>query len=209
MTAAETGFNDETRATVKVEKETAVWGYILRPAQNRRNMAHYLRFAAGATGCLMFAAVVLLWFGPSADGATDLMSFKSLVSGLLIAAGSLLLWFWSQGTAYEVQIDSDRSEVREVLRDRKQKMYVLRRYGFEDIGGVFLTREGHPRGFSSLMLRYRNTTQGVIIATDKDDRLHGLRDELAKDILGGYQYETRTQTPKLDIGAMPVAMAAE
>ncbi len=85
-----------------------------------------------------------------------------------------------------VEVDLRLGEVREVLSNRAGRTAVLSRYGFDAIGGVHLMRSGMGRSdASTLVLRYRNTSQVLRVAAGPEAALFGLRDRLGRDLMVG------------------------
>ncbi|MEJ6398022.1 hypothetical protein [Yoonia sp. 208BN28-4] len=162
--------------------DEAYWGYIIRAA-NASSVFMYVAqtitmflgaaFMAAALGLLLMPATVM-------DGQLDLFRIFAVI--MFVAASVFLLWFASRGTETELQIDTTLGEVREVVRNRTGKTTLLGRYGFDAIGGVFINRQPGQK-LDALMLRYRNTSQTLLIATAKEADLQPLRDRLGRDLM--------------------------
>lgn len=165
------------------EIEDAHWGYTIRGAQGTRASVVVLQAVClllGASGIAVGLGLMVLP-GVLAGSADPL--FRTVAAILAAAVGAYLLWFSTRGTVSEIQIDTSRGEVREVIRNRAGRQTLVGRYGFDAIGGVFMDRQERPRGQAHLVLRYRNTAQTLQVATGTEAALSDLRDRLGRDLI--------------------------
>ncbi|MEP2784994.1 MAG: hypothetical protein ABJP33_21565 [Pseudoruegeria sp.] len=179
-------FVDEAELMKKpwVRVDDTYWGCIIRSYAGTHSVNNILRGVSGFVGLTLVFVALGFWVLPGSLMTSDVAMMKFLSSTSLCISGLLFLWFASQETRREIHIDRARNEVREALRNSRGNAYMLRRYSFDDIGSVFLERPTHVGGPSRLLLRYRNTSQVITIAVAEENKLAGLRDRLAKDILG-------------------------
>lgn len=145
----------------------------------------------GAQGLCWIVGVILtvtaigIWAVPGASTGASLVAFKLGASVPMAGVAALLLWHSSRGTQMGVEVDLRLGEVREVLSNRAGRTAVLARYGFDAIGGVNLVRGTGRSGASTLVLRYRNTSQILRVAVGPEAELCGLRDRLGRDLMVG------------------------
>ncbi|MEY8098455.1 hypothetical protein AB9F29_13675 [Falsihalocynthiibacter sp. S25ZX9] len=163
------------------------WGYAVRMPGNTGFWARFAQALAGGVALVSIGIAVGMWVMPGSEMGADIALFKAALSGVLVLTGLLALWFAAQGTTYELQVDSVKRELREVLRNKKGQNLVLRRMPFNDIRSVILSRDPQRNlpGYARLMLRHKTQGHCIDLVTDKDDRLEALREVLARDILMG------------------------
>lgn len=177
---------DRQRGACVVEE--TYWGYILRATARPSLTVLAAQGASWLLGILALAGVGALWFGPSGAVAGELLGFRVGFSTVLTSLGIFLLWFASRGSLAEVQVDTARGEVREVLRNRIGRPTLLGRYGFDAFGDVRLERQAGARrrgtaGHVVLVLQFRNTDHRIEIAAGSSDELGRLRDRLGVDLM--------------------------
>lgn len=162
--------------------EDVYWGYAIRSGRGPSLgivLAQGVSYFFGA--CFLTAAIGLLVL-PTVmfDGDLGVMRIGTAV--LFGAVAAYLLWFASRGTRAEVHVDTSVGEVREVICNRAGKPTTVGSYGFDTISGVFL-EQNEETGASTLVLRYRNTSQTVAVAEGTKAQLIPLRDRLAHDLM--------------------------
>ena len=134
--------------------------------------------------CFLAASIGLLAMPTIMD---DGLGFIVRGSAAVIFAGlaAYMLWFSSRGSKPEVQINTRKGEIREAIRNRAGKTTVLRSYGFDAIGGVFIDRTfGGPKD-ALLVLRYKNTPQTLSVAQGSIYSIEKLKDRIGQDLLRG------------------------
>jgi hypothetical protein len=166
------------------------WGYILRSSARPDMTVLAAQGASWLLGILALAGVGALWFGPSAAAAAELFGFRIGFSTLLTSLGMFLLWFASRGSLAEVQVDTARGEVREVLCNRVGRPTVLGRYGFDAFLDVRLEPVGghgsagrRKQGDVVVVLQFRNTSHRIEVVAGSRDDLTSLQDRLAVDLM--------------------------
>ncbi|WP_380052851.1 hypothetical protein ACFE33_09950 [Falsihalocynthiibacter sp. SS001] len=164
---------------------TAPWGYGVRMREQVGFGARLAQALAGGTALVCVGLAVGMWVLPGSATSEDMAIFKLAFTGVLMLVGILALWFASLGTTYELQVDRGRREVREVLRNKRSQLFVMRRYDFSDISSVVFARDPKKSrsGYASLMLRHTTQTHSIDLVHDKQERLEALRNVLAEDIL--------------------------
>lgn len=167
-----------------VRIDDTYWGCIIRSYAGTKSASYIVRWLSGFIGLSLVFAAIGFWVLPGSLLSADVVVMKFASSASLCMSGFLFLWFASQQTRREVHVDRSRRELREALRNSRGNAYMLRRYSFDDIGSVFLERSTRQSNVARLMLRYKNTSQVIVIATADEKKLTELRDRLAKDILG-------------------------
>ncbi len=156
------------------------WGYVIRTERVRSSVRRLVDLAAALVAVGFALAAVVIWLAPIDDASGAAILLKGAGSSLM-ALLALLVSYLSRGDdVSEVQIDCNRAELRLMARPTGERLRLVGRYGFEEIGGVFIDRGATTR----LMARYRNTPHLVTIATGPGPRLERLRDRLGRDLLG-------------------------
>jgi hypothetical protein len=171
--------------------EEAYWGYVVRFNEKPGLLTLLMQGSSWLLGSLLVVAALGLWFAPGAMMTEELVGMRIGLTAILASVGTFLLWFSSRGTLAEVQIDTTRGEVREVVRNRAGKPSLLGAYGFDAIGGVHLERAGIqpgqrgdlPAGYAELVLRYGNTAQKLHVVAAPEAMLVPLRDRLGRDLM--------------------------
>lgn len=204
-TRAEFPYVDDPEIVNKpwVRIDDTYWGCIIRSYAGTHSASHIIRWLSGFVGLALVFAALGFWVLPGSLLSADIMVMKFASSASLCMSGFLFLWFSSQQTRREVHIDRARGELREALRNSRGNAFMLRRYAFEDIGSVFLERSTRQKSVARLLLRYKNTSQVIVIATADEKKLTELRDRLAHDILGVSKPAARAQVKRKP---MPVNM---
>lgn len=183
MNASTADFASDVARKAPFKVEEIFWGYKIRSGSGvplAVMLGQAVCFFFGV--CLMtasFGVLVLptLFF----DGGAGIMRVGAAT--LMGAAAFYLLWFASRGTLAEVHVNTSLDEIREVVCNRAGKPTTVAAYGFEEIGGVFI-EENDETNRSQLIMRYRNTSQTVLVAEGTHAQLMPLRDQLAHDLLG-------------------------
>jgi hypothetical protein len=177
----------KSRPSYKVEDTH--WGYIVSSASGPGIAIIVAQAISMIIGAALVTAVAslslippLIASIPTASVGTDDSIVRTGVSVIFAGVGFLFLWYASRGTATELQIDTNLGEIREVVRNRGGRSTLLGRYGFDSIGGVFLNRT-RGEGDTSLVMRYRNTAQTLLIASGTEESLLPLRNRLGRDLL--------------------------
>jgi hypothetical protein len=166
------------------EVEETYWGYTIHSKERAPLWLTFSQAVSWVLGVLFAIGALGMWALPGNGLAADMIGFKMGASIPLAGVSLLMLWYSSRGSRVEVQIDTTRGEVREVLRNRAGRMTILGLYGFDSIGGVFLERsEARLSGQVQLVLRYRNTAQVLRVARGSEPMLQGLRDRLGRDLM--------------------------
>jgi hypothetical protein len=177
----------------KLSVQMYPWGYGLRLREKAGFWALLAQALSGGTAIVCFSVAVGLWVLPGSNVGLETAAFKMVFTGILSMMGLLALWFATQGTKYELQVDRTRRELREVLRNKKGQEFLLRKFAFEEMSSVIFARDParNMPGFASLMLRHKTQTHSLELVHDKEERLRDLRALLARDILSENPQPTR------------------
>jgi hypothetical protein len=171
-------------AAAPFEMEETVWGYIIHNKEPAPFWLYVSQLTSWVVGVLFATVAIGMWTLPGVGGAQDMLTLKIGATIPMSGVAILLFWYASRGTQTEVQIDTTRGEVREMLRNRAGRTTLLGLYGFDAIGGVFMERsETRRSGHVQLVLRYRNTAQVLRVARGPETLLEGLRDRLGGDLM--------------------------
>jgi hypothetical protein len=154
------------------------WGYIVGNHDGAGLGVYIAQGASMLVGASFIAAAIGLVAMPSTG---DTLIMRSGVAVLFAGVAALFLWYASRGTETELQIDTRMNEVREVVRNRSGKPTLLGRYGFENIGGVFVDHFDDTDD-AALIMRYRNTPQTLLVAQGTPAILSTLKNRIQNDL---------------------------
>jgi hypothetical protein len=174
------GFLVNKRSDYQIDE--TYWGYIVRGAERAGLSVYFAQAISMVLGAASLTAAAALWLLPTMTVGADETAMRVGVSVLFTGVAALFLWYASRGTETELQIDTTLGEIREVVRNRAGKTTLLGRYGFDSIGGVCLDRNNGTIE-PSLLMRYRNTAQTLLIAQGSEESLIPLRDRLGRDMI--------------------------
>lgn len=179
------------------------WGYVIRSNEDPSVWAVAGQFGAWAGGIGAALAAAAQWMLPAA--AQSLLPAalvgaplpRLALSLALLLGAAVLLWFASRGLRPEVEVDTARREVRQMVRNRAGRPTLVARHDFETIGGVVLDR-GARRGeyrpsHAALVLRYRNTVQMLPVVYGRASDLVSLRDRLGRDLIVDRPFRRMTE----------------
>jgi len=173
------------------EIDETYWGYVIRNTQRTSSLVLVVQFFAWFAGITFGAAALGLWVMPGVMFNGDVFAMKMGASVFLSAVAIFFLWFASRGAKVELQVDTRLAELREVVRNRTGRSTLVGRYGFDAIGGVFLERNMDAETVKpKLVLRYRNTSQLLTVASGLPALLEPLRDRLGRDLMLGGEIRT-------------------
>lgn len=164
--------------------EETHWGYIVRSGGDAGQGLILTQSLSLLTGAALLAASIGMWLIPGLLAGTDALMMRMFATIVFVSAAALLLWYSSRGVISEIQIDNGRGEIREVVRNHAGKMSLLACYSFDSIGGVFMEPTGSDDA-ASLVLRYRNSSETVEVASGREDELTHLRDRISRDVIVG------------------------
>jgi len=161
------------------------WGYVVRPQGRPRLIIQVQQYAATLIGAGFLAGAIGMLLVPQLASDTIDLAMRAGAATIFASIAAFCLWFATRGSETELQIDNNRGEVREVIRNRAGNSTLLGTYGFDAIGGVFIDRSGGKT--AELVLRYRNTNQTLPVARGHALTLESLRDRLGQDLMLGDQ----------------------
>jgi hypothetical protein len=164
--------------------EETHWGYIIRSRGDTGDGLIFTQSLSLLAGAALVAATIGLWLIPGMLFAADALMMRLFATIVFVSAASLLLWYSSRGTISEIQIDNSRGEIREVIRNHTGKMSLLACFSFDSIGGVFMEPAGYDDA-TNLVLRYRNSSETVEVASGYSADLAQLRDRISRDVMVG------------------------
>jgi hypothetical protein len=170
-------------AAATFEVVDTYWGYVIRSADRSRVGLQAAQFISWSIGLAAAVASLGLWVIPGSGESGSDLGMRLGLSVVLAGMAVLLLWYASRGADVEVQIDTLKGEVREVIRNRAGKPTLIGRYGFDAIGGAFLDRRYGKAGEAALKLRYRNTNTLVTVAHGAVAQIEALKDRLGRELL--------------------------
>lgn len=181
--------------------EETHWGYIVRSAHDHGHGLILTQSLSLLSGAALLAAALGMWLIPGMLFGSDALMMRLFATIVFVSVSALLLWYSSRGTISEIQIDNARGEIREVIRNHTGRMSLLACYSFDSIGNVELEPVG-ASGAASLVLRYRNSSETVEVATGREGALCTLRDRISRDVIVGTSVLAKR---KADIEAFKIA----
>ena len=187
------------RSKARFDIDEAFWGYTVRSTEAPPMALVFAQAVAWMIGVACLISTLGLWLIPSGTVTVGVMGMKLGATVLALAMAAFCLWFASRGSDSELQIDTHKGEVREMVRNRAGRATLIGRYGFDAIGSVFIdhgarrARDGSGDGI--LVLRYRNTAQTLRVASGTLEALMPLRDRLGRDLMLGSVTAKRISVP--------------
>jgi len=161
------------------------WGYVVRCKNCDRTIDSVLQWGAGIIGGFLVLASVGLWALPGSLLGPELASFKLALISVLGVFGVTLIWFASNGTKYEIQVDVDGGEIREAVRNSKGVPHIQSRIPFDKIDAVYIDTPRKSRGTAHLVVHLAETDQVIELARDLEENLTDLHTKVRDDLLGG------------------------
>jgi hypothetical protein len=160
-----------------------VWGYAVHATEGTTLPVILSQVVSGFFGlCLMLAGLGLV-AAPGALVDSELWVMKFGAGAILAALAALCFYHATRGTHVEIQVDTNRGEVREVVLNRAGRVTVLSRIPFSAISEVQLERNIGVRGEARLIVECRSSKQVLNIAPGHESTLIDLRNRLSRDLL--------------------------
>ncbi|MBS1303606.1 hypothetical protein [Loktanella sp. SALINAS62] len=176
LVPALTGGLRKLRQTGFVIEET-YWGYSVVDTGSPRVSLVLTQLLVMCVGAMCAAsAVAQLMLSPIED-----ILFRSPLIAGCFAFALLLMWFATRGLSSRFEVDTNLSELREVIRNRTGRFTIRARHGFDATGSVYIERTGVSTG--QLCLRFRNSTGRLLIATGCTADLERVRDRMGRDMI--------------------------
>jgi hypothetical protein len=161
------------------------FGYIVTGYGVKNHALLVLQGTAWTAGAVFLAAAIGLYVMPTVDEDILGNMLRNCAAVIFSALAVYMLWFSSRGSTPEVHVDTQKGEIREAVQNRAGRTTIIKSYGFDEIGGVFIDRSfGGPRD-ALLVLRYKNTPQTLSIAQGNVEVLERLKDRVGSDLLKG------------------------
>lgn len=159
------------------------WGYHLAydHGGSTQIWAH-LELAVRGVSLVAFAMIAGLWLLPNANATAAVIGIKGALS---VSLGLIGLAFGSvahRGLSREVQIDTQRAQVRVVWRNRKSAVRLRTVIGFDEIGSVFLRRSLAPFNGVHLDVRYGRKGEVITLLKGEEARLREIWRDLNVDL---------------------------
>ncbi|AVW90748.1 hypothetical protein DA792_06305 [Celeribacter baekdonensis] len=165
-----------------VRHDTA-WGYcLLNDYGGPTQILCRFEQVARAVSILAFAMMAGLWLLPNANFTAAVIGIKAALS---LSLGLIALAFGSlakRGLHREVQIDTQRGQVRVVWRNRKSAVRLHTVIGFDEIGSVFLRRSLAPFNGVHLDVRYGRKGEVITLLKGEEARLREIWRDLNVDL---------------------------
>ena len=155
------------------------WGYVIRTERPVSSTSRLLTGLAGVFALGFALAGAALWIAPATVFEGPAILVKGAGSSLMALIALLLARLAAADAVVEMQVDLHRAEIREVSRREGDRARLLARYGFEEIGGLFIERAGEGR----LVARLGNTSQLIPLAEGAGPALERLRDRMGRDVM--------------------------
>lgn len=158
------------------------WGYVVRPEEGMSLPIAVGQIMSWVVGLSFVTAALALWIFPGSF-SPELATMKLGLSSAMLGVGGLLLWFASRGAMIEIQIDTNRGEVREVVCNRTGRETILGTYGFDAIGDARI-EDAADMASDQLVLSQRIGVRDIAVANGPRHTLTDLKDRIGRDLLG-------------------------
>ncbi len=178
------------------------WGYVVRSERPPELNVAIIQGICGFLGLVCAFGAIGIWIVPASLVAQDLISMRLGIYAFLMSLSAMLLWFASRGYQIEFHVDTRACELREMVTGSNGKSFVVARYGFERIGGVFIQRGHKGKNCDKLVLRFGNSPQTMAVAVGSAEQLASLRDRLGQDLM------RLAKTPERAPMRVPMSMVA-
>lgn len=162
--------------------ENAHWGYTVRTIAGTSRGLMVAQTISMIFGAAFLAGAIGMWLLPMLTLGADAIHLRTIATILFVGLATLLLWYGTRGVLSQIHIDTSRGEIREVARSRAGRTTVIGCYGFDSVGGIFM--EPAANGTSlDLVLRYRDGSDPLIVATGTEAELKSLREQITRDVV--------------------------
>jgi len=174
------------------------WGYILRDKTRQKSSEIITQALVGFVGLCAVVAALGLWVLPGSFMGSDVAVLKLGMTVILCALGVLALWYGTTSQKYELQVDLNKGEFREVLRSKKGQTTQIARHSFDQVSNIFVVRQQDDEKRATLVLQISDDEQTVESVEALETELLEIQSRLSKDIKGvtsrpGMQKTTRNE----------------
>lgn len=117
------------------------WGFRLRPADMKDSpLDTAVEFGLTFLGVVLILCAFVQWLVPGTLYGGNMVAMKLMLTATLGVTGGLILSISARGFRSEVQVDSQRNEIRFVSRNPRGRGEVLATVDIDNVIGVGMTR---------------------------------------------------------------------
>lgn len=158
------------------------WGYIVNGVEG--DQTTLLRsMLARFVGTILLLAAAGLWLVPDSVYGAEVFVMKLGAMTIFSVTGASLLWFGRRRPGLEVQVDTVRRELRLGNRSISGEFRLLDMLRFDEVGAVYLMRNGAQGQPSRLFLRLgADGNTAIEILRGAQSRLNAVRLRLIEDL---------------------------
>jgi len=171
------------RPVEPVTVRETTWGYVIRstrPLSTRRSRVEMLDRAGSV---LVWLIVVWIWLVPVPEFGNRALLIRAIATAALLLAAYWGISAIRRDGGYEVQVDTDRREVRSWALNRRGERGSPKRTRFEQIGDPVLRRRGADDRRQVLCLRLKDRPEQVPLAVGDEATLLAVHDRLVRDLI--------------------------
>jgi len=172
-------------------------GYAISKGGSARMRANLGELAAIA-GCLFFGAASFgQWLIPDATFATEVFPFRVSGTIMFFVFSALLYLIARRGLTMEAQVDTKRHTLRLVRRNREGATTQLAKYGFADIGSVFIKRSKSGTTDAQMFFRPNSGVAPIFLVSGPVRELEPLLDRIQIDFRGQMPTEPKLRPKRV------------
>ena len=170
------------RAALSISE--TVWGYTISRGGSARTRANMGELAAIA-GCLFFGAASFgQWLLPDAALGAQVLPFKISSTIMFFVFSALLYLIARRGLTVEAQVDIKRQKLSLVRRNGEGATTQLAKYGFAEIGSVYIKRSKSEIAADQMFVRPKSGVAPILIVSGPARELEPLLDRIQTDFRG-------------------------
>lgn len=158
------------------------WGYSLHAKDDIGTITRIAAMGGRFFGVILLMAAAGLWVMPDAMMGNDVFAMKLAATVMFTIFGGYLYWVGSNGIGTEIQIDTNRGEIRVGRRSLQGAFVSKGMLRFSDVASVFLVRAKEPGQITHLYMRIGAGDTALEIAAGDEPRLDALRERLTRDL---------------------------
>lgn len=162
--------------------QETMWGYILGEEAGRFDQDRLLELGCRFLGLILILCAYGQWFLPGSVFVGDVLAMKAALSFFFGASGAAIYWFASRGLMLEVHVDLSRRELRVVNRNSRDQVRLHSRVPMRNVESAFMRRDNGRGARTHLMLRLRDKSQVMHVASGSEAEMHHLHRRLSADI---------------------------
>lgn len=179
------------------------WGYVVRPGYFAVERAAYGEMVAGVLAVLLAIAAYAQWLLPGSINSIEVLPFKIMGTVVFALFSSFLYLIARRGLCPEVQIDTQRQEIRTARRNRHGAATQTGCYPFQDIESVYIKRNSALPGRDKLCINPGENAPLIEVAVGRGKDLEQIMARLGADLQQGIALkQPRLKQPRSSTKAM-------